>query len=204
MRLDDVTGVVLAGGRGQRMGGVDKGLLLLAGRPLVARVLDRLQPQVGAVSISANRQVDSYAAFGHPVLADENGDFAGPLAGVLAALSACRTPWLLCVPCDAPMLPLDLAQRLHDAAAREEAVGAVACTGPGDGNGLLQQVQPTFLLLHQRLVLPLRETLARAERSVQRFAAAQGIVRVRFDDEAAFANVNTPQDLASMERAWSR
>ena len=204
MRLDDVTGVVLAGGRGQRMGGVDKGLLLLAGRPLVARVLDRLQPQVGAVSISANRQVDSYAAFGHPVLADENGDFAGPLAGVLAALSACRTPWLLCVPCDAPMLPLDLAQRLHDAAAREEAVGAVACTGPGDGNGLLQQVQPTFLLLHQRLVLPLRETLARAERSVQCFAAAQGIVRVRFDDEAAFANVNTPQDLASMERAWSR
>ena len=204
MRLDDVTGVVLAGGRGQRMGGVDKGLLLLAGRPLVARVLDRLQPQVGAVSISANRQVDSYAAFGHPVLADENGDFAGPLAGVLAALSACRTPWLLCVPCDAPMLPLDLAQRLHDAAAREEAVGAVACTGPGDGNGLLQQVQPTFLLLHQRLVLPLRETLARAERSVQRFAAAQGIVRVRFDDESAFANVNTPQDLASMERAWSR
>ena len=204
MRLDDVTGVVLAGGRGQRMGGVDKGLLLLAGRPLVARVLDRLQPQVGAVSISANRQVDSYAAFGHPVLADENGDFAGPLAGVLAALSACRTPWLLCAPCDAPMLPLDLAQRLHDAAAREEAVGAVACTGPGDGNGLLQQVQPTFLLLHQRLVLPLRETLARAERSVQRFAAAQGIVRVRFDDEAAFANVNTPQDLALMERAWSR
>ena len=204
MRLDDVTGVVLAGGRGQRMGGVDKGLLLLAGRPLVVRVLDRLQPQVGAVSISANRQVDSYAAFGHPVLADENGDFAGPLAGVLAALSACRTPWLLCVPCDAPMLPLDLAQRLHDAAAREEAAGAVACTGPGDGNGLLQQVQPTFLLLHQRLVLPLRETLARAERSVQRFAAAQGIVRVRFDDESAFANVNTPQDLASMERAWSR
>ena len=204
MRLDDVTGVVLAGGRGQRMGGVDKGLLLLAGRPLVVRVLDRLQPQVGAVSISANRQVDSYAAFGHPVLADENGDFAGPLAGVLAALSACRTPWLLCVPCDAPMLPLDLAQRLYEAAAREEAAGAFACTGPGDGNGLLQRVQPTFLLLHQRLVLPLRETLARAERSVQRFAAAQGIVRVRFDDESAFANVNTPQDLASMERAWSR
>lgn len=195
-----VTGVVLAGGRGQRMGGVDKGLQALAGRPLVAHVLERLRPQVGEVLISANRHGDVYAAFGHTVLADAEADFAGPLAGVLAALSVCRTPWLVCVPCDAPKLPLDLAQRLHDAAAREGAAGALVCTRTVDGS---QQLQPTFMLLHQRLAQPLRDALAHGERSAHRFAAAQGLVPVHFDGDAAFANLNTPQELASMERAWS-
>jgi len=210
---NEMTGVVLAGGRGQRMDGADKGLQMLAGRPLVAHVLARLRPQVSEVLISANRHVDAYAAFGHPVLMDEDGEMgarAGPLAGVLAALSACRTPWLVCVPCDAPRLPLDLAQRLRDAAecngaagdgaTAKGAAGALVCTGVGEGH---QQLQPTFMLLDRRLAQPLREALARGERSVRRFAAAQGIVAVHFDDEAAFANLNTLQDLASMEQAWA-
>lgn len=128
---DDITGLVLAGGQGSRMGGVDKGLQLLDGQPLARLALQRLQPQVGALLLSANRHQGDYEAlaapFHAPVLADGLAGYAGPLAGFLAGLAHCATPWLLTVPCDSPRLPADLARRLADAAAREGADIAVAC-----------------------------------------------------------------------------
>lgn len=113
MSPSDITGIILAGGLGRRMGGVDKGLQLLDGRPLVRHVAERLAPQVDQLLINANRSQADYAALGYPVLADEIPDFAGPLAGLHAALSAATTAWVVTVPCDSPYLPLDLVSRLQ-------------------------------------------------------------------------------------------
>ena len=118
---EDVTGIVLAGGMGRRMGGVDKGLVPLAGRPLVAHVLERLAPQAGAIIVNANQNRDRYAAYGHPVVADEVGGFAGPLAGLHAGMTAATTPYVVTVPCDSPFLPGDLVARLAAGLERERA-----------------------------------------------------------------------------------
>jgi molybdenum cofactor guanylyltransferase len=197
----EVSGVVLAGGRGRRMGGADKGLQQLAGQPLVAHVLARLRPQVGALFISANRHHTDYAVFGHPLLADADATFDGPLAGLCAARQACTTPWLASVPCDTPALPLDLVARLYAAAVGEGRAGAVACTPDGSGG---EQVQPTFMLVHAALGEPLRLALGSGHLSAQRFAAEQQLARVHFDDPSAFANLNTAAELAALEQAWTR
>ena len=138
-----ITGVVLAGGRGRRMGGVDKGLMPLAGRPAVAHVLDRLAPQVDRLLINANRNRAAYAAYGHPVIADRTGDFAGPLAGMAAALAVAETELVLTVPCDTPWLPADLAARLHAARARDAAAIATVADGA--------TTHPVFALLPRGL-----------------------------------------------------
>ena len=123
---DNITGLVLAGGRGLRMGGTDKGLQVLAGKPLALHALERLRPQVGALLVNANRNTAAYATFGVPVCPDTVEGFAGPLAGFLAGLVHCRTPWLLTVPCDSPRSPTDLAARLAAAAQAQDAEIAIA------------------------------------------------------------------------------
>ncbi len=154
-----ITGLVLAGGQGRRMGGVDKGLQALRGRPLVEHALERLRPQVGRLAINANRHLDAYRAYGLPVWPDapaaEQETFPGPLAGLLAGLDRCETPWLVTVPCDTPDFPLDVVERLAAAAARGQADVAMVATRE-DGQ---QRLQPVFCLLRAELRDSLRDYL---------------------------------------------
>jgi molybdopterin-guanine dinucleotide biosynthesis protein A len=184
---DAITGLVLAGGRGQRMGGVDKGLQPWRGRPLVDHALARLAPQVREVMISANRNAADYATRAARVLADDSDDFPGPLAGILAGLRAASTPWLAVVPCDSPQLPTDLFARLAQ--------------GLGDAPGAVvqrdQRMEPVCCLLSTTLADDLARYLAEGGRRVEGWVARHA-VRVPFDrpqDAAAFANVNTLADL---------
>lgn len=183
----DITAVVLAGGLGRRMGGVDKGLQLLEGRPLVAWVLDRLRPQVSSILINANRNQDRYAAFGYPVVPDLVPDFAGPLAGLHAAMSLTEAPLVLCVPCDSPHLPPDLVARLSDAL--EQAQGELAVASDGE------REHPVFCLARRELLPSLGDYLAAGERRLALWQGRHRKVVVRFDDAGAFANFNTLDDL---------
>jgi molybdopterin-guanine dinucleotide biosynthesis protein A len=194
-----ITGLVLAGGQGRRMGGVDKGLQPCGGEPLVAHALRRLRPQVGALAVNANRNLVDYARFGLPVWPDAAREdaaaaFRGPLAGLLAGLTACTTPWLVAVPCDSPRLPLDLVERLAQAAIAAGCDAAVACT---EEAGTWHR-QPVFCLLQRRLRGPLADFLARGEQKVGFWLREQGAVEVRFADAGAFRNVNTLADLAAL------
>ncbi|MFG6490325.1 molybdenum cofactor guanylyltransferase MobA [Roseateles sp. BYS78W] len=184
--MSRVVALLLAGGRGSRMGGVDKGLQLLHGRPLAVHVTERLRPQADHVLISANRNLDAYAALGHDVLADPPGlEFAGPLAGMLAGLNALPPDaWLLTAPCDCPHLPPDLAERLLGAAERHGLAFAQAT-----------REHPTHALLHARLREPLAAHLHGGGRAVLRWMRSQPHGVAQFDDEAAFANLNTLADL---------
>ncbi len=189
MTRADITGVILAGGRGQRMGGVDKGLQDLQGRPMVQWVLERISPQVDNVLINANRNLARYAAFGCPVLPDTIPDFAGPLAGLHAALAQATTPLILTVPCDSPFLPVDLVPRLHAALMADQAELAVARAGG--------TVHRAFCLARRELLPKLDAFLAAGERKVGLWHASLNVVEVDFDDEAeAFDNINTPEQLA--------
>lgn len=190
-RREAITGLVLCGGRGRRMGGVEKALVPWAGRPLLAHVIDRLAPQVGAVALNVNRQAALYAGFGLPLWPDADDTLPGPLAGWLAALDRAPTEWLMSVPCDTPLLPADLAARL-----------ALPLAGPGTPPLAIAATadgpQPVFALLHRSLAPALAAALARGDGSAQRFARAQGAAEVRFDDAGAFADADTPEDLARL------
>jgi molybdopterin-guanine dinucleotide biosynthesis protein A len=193
---DEITGLVLAGGRGSRMGGVDKGLQRHAGRPLALHALQRLAPQVGPLAVSANRNLEAYAAFGVPVWPDASCDYPGPLAGLLAGLQRCSTPWLLSVPCDSPNFPADLAARLAAAAVQADAEVAIAVTPQADGS---LQPQPVFCLLRRDLAGPLQAYLAGGQRRMEGFTGQRRELRVRFDDAAAFANANTADELRRLQ-----
>ena len=184
---DDITGLILAGGRGQRLGGVDKGLQLWRGTPLVDHALARLAPQVREVLVSANRNAADYATRGVRVLGDASDDFPGPLAGILAGLRAASTPWLAVVPCDSPRLPVDLFARL--AAGVGDAAGAVVQRG---------RLEPVCCLLSTGLADALERHLAEGGRKVEGWVARHAVPVTfdRPDDAEAFANVNTPEDLA--------
>ena len=192
----EVTGLILAGGRGSRMQGLDKGLQTHDGTPLASHVMRRLAPQVASVLINANRNVADYEAMGVPVVADSMPDHPGPLAGFLAGLERCTTPLLLTVPCDAPMLPLDLVERLHTALVAEGSDLAVAATRE---NGE-QRPQPTFCLLRVEAIESLRRFLAGGGRKISAWTASEKGAVVVFDDAAAFANVNTLADLYALPR----
>ncbi|HET6720255.1 MAG TPA: molybdenum cofactor guanylyltransferase MobA [Rhodocyclaceae bacterium] len=187
-----ISGVILAGGLGRRMGGIDKGLQELRGRPMVAWVAEVLGAQVDELLINANQNLDSYGAFGHRVVPDQIPDFAGPLAGLHAALSAAQHPLVVTAPCDSPFLPQDLVVRLHAGMVAAGAELAVAKT--------FDQPHPVFCLC-QRAVLPhLTEFLAGGGRKVDRWYATLKVVEVAFDDEAAaFENINTREELARFE-----
>ena len=181
-----VTGVILAGGQGRRMGTVDKGLQPLRGRPMVAAVIARLAPQVDEILINANQNLKAYAAFGHPVVPDAIGGFAGPLAGLHAGLSAARHELVLTVPCDSPFLPGDLFSRLAKALGESEL--AVAKTG--------DQPHPVFALVRTTVKENLERFLAGGGRKIDAWYASLKVVEVQFDDEAdAFRNINTREEL---------
>lgn len=188
-----ITGVILAGGRGRRMGGVDKGLVEIDGRPLVAHVLEALRPQVGRVVINANRNRERYAALGCAVVADAITGYHGPLAGIASAMEAADTPYLLTVPCDGPLLPADLAARLH---ARLNAEDAELCVAHDGG-----RLQPIFALLRRTLLPRLLAYVAGGGHKVEEWCQQQRLAVADFADCAeAFVNVNTPADRTAVER----
>jgi molybdenum cofactor guanylyltransferase len=193
MELGDITGLVLAGGRGSRMGGVDKGLQTLNGVPLVQHALQRLAPQVGPLMVNANRHLDTYAGFGVPVWPDEPADYAGPLAGFLAGLAHCETPWLATVPCDTPRFPLDLVARL--ATGLGDAALAIATTS----EGAVVQRQPVFCLMNRALKQDLEAFIAEGGRKIEHWLARHRCADVLFDDAAAFFNANTAGELRGLE-----
>jgi molybdopterin-guanine dinucleotide biosynthesis protein A len=191
-----ITGLILAGGMGSRMGGVDKGLQDFAGQPMVAHVIGRLQPQVGPLLINANRHLEQYESFGLPVCTDLMQGYAGPLAGLQAGLTQCTTAYLLSAPCDSPLLPADLAQRLADALADNDADAAMPVTM--DGNQ--RRRQPVFLLLKASLLPSLSSWLANGGRKVDDWLATLQCVELVFDDPIAFANANTRDELDALAR----
>lgn len=188
-----VTGIILAGGQGRRMGGVDKGLKLLRGRPMVSWVIERFAPQVAELLINANQNVEAYAGFGYRVVPDEIAGFAGPLAGLQRGLSAASHDWVVTCPCDSPFLPADLVARLYRAAADAHAELAVAKTG--------DQPHPVFALCRRSVLPGLTRYLESGGRKIDAWYAALRVVEVPFDDQAAaFSNINTADELEKYER----
>ena len=187
-----ITGVVLAGGRGRRMGGEDKGLVTLAGEPMAAHVVHRLRPQVAALLISANRNQERYAALGCPVVPDLLTNYQGPLAGIASALQVATTPFVMCVPCDSPLIGTDIVARMADAMTRADADIVVAHDG--------EREHPVFLLLKRTLLPSLREFLEKGERKIDRWFAEHRVARADFSDCAdAFVNVNDPEEHRAVE-----
>jgi molybdopterin-guanine dinucleotide biosynthesis protein A len=184
-----ITGLVLAGGQGSRLGGVDKGLQLHCGQPLGLSAVQRLSPQVGRVMVSANRNLDAYARWGLPVWPDplELSGYQGPLAGFLAGLQHCETPYLVTVPCDCPRFPEDLVQSLALAMSPDIDV-ALATTSAG--------LEPAFCFMRRDVDASLLRYLQTGQRKVERWASQLRRVEVLFDDPTAFFNINTPADLA--------
>jgi molybdopterin-guanine dinucleotide biosynthesis protein A len=187
------TGLILAGGRGTRMGGVDKGLALLDGQAMVAQVIARLAPQVGSLLINANRNQERYAAFGYPVWPDEQAGFAGPLAGLQAGLRHCPTPYLLTAPCDSPYLPPDLLQNLAKALQDADADVAVAVTIDADTQ--TRQPQPVFMLLKSSLLTDLNDYLQGGGRKIEAWYRRLIYSEALFSDGDAFRNINTEEQL---------
>ncbi len=199
-----VTGLILAGGRGSRMGGVDKGLQKFNGLPLTLTTLMRLQPQCAEVMVNANRNLGAYESFGAPVWPDALSDFAGPLAGFLVGLERCETPYLLTVPCDSPRFPLDLGERLGAALLAESADIAMAVGAETDEQGqTCWRTQPVFCLLRASLLESLVRYTQSGGRKIDAWTDQHRTVTVRFDqpgdDPLAFANVNTLADLHALE-----
>lgn len=191
-----IAGVILAGGRAERMGGRDKGLLPLAGRPMAAYALAALAPQVGTVIINANRNLDDYRALGVPVVSDAVGEFYGPLAGMLAALAGVAQPYIITSPCDSPLLAADYVSRMYTALIENDAEIAVA---QSEG-----RLQPVFALLSTAVHDSLRAYLLAGERKIDRWFACHRLAVVDFADRAAmFRNVNTPEELAALEQELS-
>lgn len=183
-----VTGIVLAGGQGRRMGGVDKGLVELDGQPMVAHVISRLAPQVVSIVVNANQNVADYARLGHRVVSDEVRGFAGPLAGLHAGLALATTPFAVTVPCDSPFLPVDLVRRLGEGLERDDAQLAVART--------FDQPHPVFALMRVDVLAHLQAYLTGGGRKIDAWYASLRVAEVAFDDRAdAFRNINTPAEL---------
>jgi molybdopterin-guanine dinucleotide biosynthesis protein A len=190
MRREGVSGIVLAGGQGRRMGGIDKGLVPLDGRAMIEHVLARLAPQVGAILVNANQNGERYAAFGYPVIADAVGGFAGPLAGLHAGMTAATTPYVVTVPCDSPFLPADLVARLAAGLESANAQVAVART--------FGQPHPVFALVRCDALPHLAAFLHGGGRKIDLWYASLAVVEVPFDDCAeAFRNINTRDELAA-------
>ena len=188
-----LTGVVLAGGLARRMGGRDKGLIEVGGRPMIAYIVERLRPQVDVLLVNANRNAEAYAGItGCRVIPDRVGDFAGPLAGMASALEAARGGWVLTVPCDSPLIATDLARRLQEAASTRAAEIAVATDG--------QRMQPVFALLHCSLLADLLRYLDDGGRKIDRWYARRRTVEVDLSDRGdTFLNVNTPEEQRRIE-----
>lgn len=197
MNNASISGLVLAGGRGTRMGNVDKGLQPFGGSTMVAHVLERLRPQVASVAINANQNLEAYGAFGVPVWPDDTPGFAGPLAGLEAGLRRCATPYLLTAPCDSPFLPSDLAARLLQGL---EDAGADLALAVTEENGL-RQPHPVFCLIKSSKVDVLSAYLAAGGRRMDGWYPQIKVAEVLFEDAAAFRNINTRDELQSLDPA---
>ncbi len=206
MHIEAITAVILAGGRGSRMGGVDKGLQNFNGVPLALHTLLRLSPQVGDVMINANRNLAAYESFGVPVWPDSTsmGDFAGPLAGFMTGLERCETPYLLTVPCDTPLFPHDLVARLAKALEEQSADFAVASAPEEDGQ---TRTQPVFCLMGTHMLESLHRFTQAGGRKIDAWTAQHKVVHVPFnlpgDDTQAFFNANTLAELHQLESRQS-
>jgi molybdenum cofactor guanylyltransferase len=190
---DAITAVIMAGGKARRMGGQDKGLLVIRGKPMIQYVLDTLRPQVGKLLINANRNQDRYRELGYPVVADLSADYLGPLVGMASAMQASDTEYLLSVPCDSPLLPARLAEVLFQALHRQQAEISVAHDG--------QRMQPVFALLRRRLLPSLLDYLEHGGRKIDTWYAQHATALADcsgFPD--AFLNVNSPEDQVLLER----
>ena len=188
---DQLTGIILAGGRGVRVGGEDKGLLVFNGEPIVKKVFKSLNQQVHMVVVSANRHVEEYQSFGVPVVKDRLPDYQGPLAGIEAALTVCMTPYALVVPCDAPFIRHDLAQKLYDKMEETNVniVFAQSYTAQGE-----VAAEPTFALIRSCMLSHLRAYLDSGKRKVLGWYELTDHASVLIDDPLCFANANTPED----------
>lgn len=200
-----ITGLILAGGASSRMGEktIDKGLLKLGEKPLIAHVLNRLKPQVNNIAISANRYLETYQNLGKPVWKDIKypgwEPFPGPLAGILTGLQNITTPWLACVPCDSPLVPLNLVEQLYNNAIQSNQKIAIACTQTP--NNQQNKDHPVFALIHHSLQESLHQYLIGGDRKILLWMEQVGFVRVLFDDAQAFiANINTLDDLAHLQK----
>ena len=207
--LTDVSAIILAGGRGSRMGGVDKGLQGFNGTPLTLHTLLRLQMQNGGplaqVMINANRNLAAYEAFGATVWPDVLADYAGPLAGFLTGLERCETPYLLTTPCDTPLFPMDLVERLAQAMDANGADIAMASAPEADTQGFTTlRAQPVFCLLKTELLESLVDFTHKGGRKIDAWTALHQTVMVPFDlatdDPRAFFNANTLAELQSLEQ----
>jgi len=192
----DITGLILAGGRAQRMGGIDKGLIPFHDKPLIESAIAKLKPQTQSIIINANRNLTKYAGYGYPVIMDETPDFSGPLAGFSVGLRACKTPYLLTAPCDSPLLPNNLAQKLCAEMEREDFQLVYASSKEADGK---VWAQPVFCLMHTNLQDSLASFLLKGDRKIDRWFKELRSSTVIFDDPQVFANVNTPEELKSLE-----
>jgi len=190
-----ITGLVLAGGRGSRMGGVDKGLQTFRGAPMVLHVVLRLSPQVGTLIINANQNIGPYEGFGYPVWPDMMGGFEGPLAGLQTGLSRCDTAFLATAPCDSPFLPEDLVARLADALTAADADIAVAVTEEGG-----RRTHPVFSLMKTTVISSLDIYLQGGGRKIETWYRSLPFVEVAFPDADAFRNINTVDELRRFEQ----
>ena len=186
-----ISAIILSGGRATRMNGVDKGLVLLQQKPLIAHVIARLQPHVDEIFINANREIAQYKAFGLPILQDENADFIGPLAGFSLGLQHAKHEYVLTVPCDSPLLPLDLVERLLNGMAASRMDIAVASSD--------KNTHPVFCLMKKSVLPSLQAYIKSGERKVSAWQKSQQYIEVDFSDcSEAFTNLNTFEDLKAL------
>jgi molybdopterin-guanine dinucleotide biosynthesis protein A len=195
-----ITGLILAGGRAQRMNGIDKGLIPFHGRPLIESAIERLKPQVSMILINANRSITKYSHYGYPVLMDETPDFSGPLAGFLVGLKHCKTPYLLTSPCDSPLLPTDLAKKMAAELEGNNLELVFASSKENDGK---IWPQPVFCLMKSGLQDSLDVFLSKGDLKIDRWFNELRSGTVVFENAQAFANVNTPEELAALEKVSS-
>ncbi|MCG7868245.1 MAG: molybdenum cofactor guanylyltransferase MobA [gamma proteobacterium symbiont of Stewartia floridana] len=189
----DYTAVILAGGRGSRMGGNDKGLILFDGKPLIEHVINTIAPQVGRLLINANRNMVEYQRFGYPVIRDELSGYQGPLAGIYSALEQITTPNLITVPCDGPRLPKDLVARL--VSARETAAADIVVAHDG------KRLQPVYALISKKLRPSLKDYLDGGDRKIDLWYAQHKMVTADFSDiPETFLNINTPEERNELEQ----
>jgi molybdopterin-guanine dinucleotide biosynthesis protein A len=193
VQIPQITGLILAGGLGTRMGNIDKGLQPFRNAPMVTHVMQRLAPQVASIMINANQNIPTYRQFGAQVYSDHTPDYAGPLAGMQTGLMHCATEYLVTVPCDAPFLPHDLVTRLHIALQLQHADLAIPVTGDNHDK------QPVFCLLKRSVLPQLSTYLKNGGRTVREWTASLQCAEVYFHEEAAFRNINTLDDLRKYE-----
>jgi molybdenum cofactor guanylyltransferase len=195
-----ITGLILAGGRAQRMGGIDKGLIPFHGKPLIESTISRLKPQVSTILINANRSITKYSHYGYPVLMDQTPDFSGPLAGFSIGLKHCKTPYLLTSPCDSPLLPIDLAEKM--AVELEDNNLELVFASSKEADGKIWS-QPVFCLMKNSLQDSLDTFLSKGDLKIDRWFKELRSGTVVFDNAQAFANVNTPEELTALEKLLS-